>query len=163
MAIGRGLGRPAGRVGVTKLPVDLEDPLLPRRLWSPRDRPKSCRVTVRCRFTARRFMRGVPPGRRNTVRRATGLLSLREHTSEPQLRLQRASEKHSLTRWCARLLFLRPRLSNPRTRSPLPGGRRFWHFIRDIRVVRCRTGSPSACRRCLGFLNRVYRLRWCCR
>ena len=97
------------------------------------------------------------------VRRATGRLSLRERPSEPQLRLQLATEKHRLTRSCACLLFLQPWLSNPRTRSPLPGRRRFWHrFIRDIRVVRCRTGSPSACRRCLGFLNRVYRLRWCC-
>jgi hypothetical protein len=97
------------------------------------------------------------------VRRATERLSLRERPSEPQLRLQLATEKHRLTRSCAWLLFLQPWLSNPRTRSPLPGRRRFWHrFIRDIRVVRCRTGSPSACRRCLKFLNRVYRLRWCC-
>ena len=97
------------------------------------------------------------------VRRATGRLSLRERPSEPQLRLQLATEKHRLTRSCACLLFLQAWLSNPRTRSPLLSRRRFWHrFIRDIRVVRCRTGSPSARRRCLGFLNRGYRLRCCC-
>ena len=53
-------------------------------------------------------------------------------------------------------------LSNPRARAPLPGRGRFDQgFIRDIRSVRCRTGSPSPCGRRLGFRNRVCRLRRC--
>ena len=51
---------------------------------------------------------------------------------------------------------------HPRTRSP-PRGHCSYRFIRDISRLRCRTGSPSPCRRRLGALIDIYRRRCCWR